>query len=77
MSQEGRVAFSLIKDLLSQSSQLVIMNEEDPSILYTYANPRAIGGVLMQVQNGETHNLRFTYSLRSDHSLGNHGIVTL
>ena len=51
MSQEGRAAFSLIQDLLSQSSQLVIMNEEDPLILYTDASTKAIG-VLMQVQNG-------------------------
>ena len=39
-------------DLLSQSSQLVIMNEGDPLILYTDASSKAIGGVLMQVQNG-------------------------
>jgi len=47
MSHEGRAAFSYIKDLLSQSFPLVIMNE-DPLILYT----DAIGGVLIQVQNG-------------------------
>jgi len=42
MSHEGRAAFSHIKDLLSQSSQLVIMNEEDPLILYTDASTKAI-----------------------------------
>ena len=35
-----------------QSSQLVIMNEEDPLILYTDVSTKAIGGVLMQVQKG-------------------------
>ena len=33
MTQEGRAAFALIKDLLSKSLQLVIMNEQDPLIL--------------------------------------------
>ena len=51
MTQEGRAAFALIKDLGSNSSQLVIMNEEDPLILYTIAGTRAIGGVLMQIQD--------------------------
>ena len=40
MSQEGRAVFALIKDPLSQSSQLVIMNEEDPLILYTDASKK-------------------------------------
>ena len=44
-SQEGWAAFSHIKDLLSQSSQLVIMNEEDPLILHTDASTK--GGVLL------------------------------
>ena len=44
MTQKGRAAFALIKDLILNSSQLVIMNEEDPLILYTDANTRAIGG---------------------------------
>ena len=48
-TQEGRAAFALIKDLLSKSSLLVIMNEEDPIILYTDASAKAIGGVLMQI----------------------------
>ena len=52
LSQEGQAAFAHIKDLLSQSSQLVIMNEEDLLILYTDASTKEICGVLMQVQNG-------------------------
>ena len=52
MSQDGSATFAHIKDLLSQSYQLVIMNEEDPFILYSDANTKAIGRVLMQVPNG-------------------------
>ena len=37
----------LVKDLLSQSSQLVIMNDEDALILYTDSSTKAIGGVLI------------------------------
>ena len=48
MTQERRAALGLIKDLLSKSSQLVIMNERDPLILDT--STREIGGVLMQIQ---------------------------
>ena len=83
MSQEGRAAFAHIKDLLSQSSQLVIMNEEDPLILYTDASTKAIGGVHHQVAyasskgNREACNLHFSFSLRSGHALGYHGIGTL
>ena len=40
------------KDLLAKSSQLIIMNEEAPLILYTDASTRAIGSVLMQIQDG-------------------------
>ena len=43
MINEGRAAFSHIKRLLAKSSQLVIMNEEDPQILYTDASTKAIG----------------------------------
>ena len=52
MTQKGRAAFALIKDLILNSSQLIIMNEEDLLILYTDASTRAIGGVLMQIQDG-------------------------
>ena len=69
MSQEGRAAFSHIKDLLSQSSQLMIMNEEDPLILYTDASTKAIGGVLMQVQKGiEKPVIFISWSWNSMHS---------
>ena len=52
MTQEGRAAFAHIKGHLSKSSQLVIMNEEDPLFLCTDVSTKAIGGVLMQLQNG-------------------------
>ena len=60
MSQEGRAAFAHIKDLLSQSSQLVIMNEEDPLILYTDVSTKAI----MQVQNGIENSSRMLSQIR-------------
>ena len=69
MPQQGRAAFAYIKDLLSYSSQLVIMNEGDPLILYTGASKKAIGGVLMQVQN--------SIELRTGHALGYRGVGTL
>ena len=62
MSQEGRKAFFL----LSQSSQLVIMKEEDPLILYTDASTKAIGSVLMQVQNGIENPVVFVSHALSD-----------
>ena len=66
MFQEGRAAFAHIKDLLSQSSQLVIMKEEDPLILYTDASTKAIGSVLMQVQNGIENPVVFVSHALSD-----------
>jgi len=66
MTQEGRAAFVLIKDLLSKSSQLVIMNEQDPLILYTDASTRAIGGVLMQIQDGMEKPVIFVSHVLSD-----------
>ena len=66
MSQEGRVAFAHIMDLLSHSTRLVIMNEEDPLILYTDASSKAIGGVLMQVQNGIEKPVIFVLHALSD-----------
>ena len=65
MTQEGRVAFALIKDLL-KSSQLVIMNEEDPVVLYTDASTRAIGDVLMQIQDGIEKPVIFVSHVLSD-----------
>ena len=70
MSQEDRAAFSS-KDLLSQSSQLVIINEEDPLILYTDSSTKAISGVLEQVQNGIEKPVIFaSHALGSGHTLG-------
>ena len=62
----GSTAFALIKDLLSKSSQLVIMNEQDPLILYTDASTRAIGGVLMQIQDGIEKPVIFVSHVLSD-----------
>ena len=47
MSQKGRTTFALIKDLLSKSSQLVIISEENLLILHEDASTKATGGVLM------------------------------
>ena len=47
MTPEARDAFLRVKDLLVNASQLVIMNETDPLILYTEASTVSIGRVLM------------------------------
>jgi cleavage and polyadenylation specificity factor subunit 1 len=52
LTETPRFAFNNIKNLLLNSATLVIMNEEDPLILYTDASTKAVGGVLMQVQGG-------------------------
>ena len=64
MTWNSRAAFVHIKGILAESSQLVILNEKDPFIHFTDASTKAIGGVLMQLQNGiekpvifESHNL--------------------
>jgi len=49
MTNEDRAAFSHINELLDKSSQLIIMNEEDPLILYADASIKEIGGVLNTV----------------------------
>ncbi len=66
MTQEGRAAFAHIKGLLAKSSQLVIMNEEDPLFLYTDASTKAIGVVLMQLQNGIEKPVIFASHILSD-----------
>ena len=50
MTAEAREAIFRVKDLLVHASQLVIMNETDPLILYTETSTVSIGGVLMQEQ---------------------------
>ena len=52
MTPEVRDAFFRVKYLLVNASQLVIMNETDPLILYTDASTVSVGGVLMQEKNG-------------------------
>ena len=47
-----RAAFVNIKGLMAKSSQIVKMNEKDSLILYTDAFTKAIGGFLVQLQNG-------------------------
>jgi len=42
------------------------MNEEDPLILYTNAGTRAIGGVLMQIQDGIENPKIFVSHVLSD-----------
>ena len=42
------------------------MNEEDPVILYTDASTRAIGGVLMQIQDGIEKPVIFVSPVLSD-----------
>jgi hypothetical protein len=76
MTEEGRAVFAHIKGLLAKSSQVVIMNEEDPLFLYTDASTKSIGGVLMQLQNGIEKPVIFVSHILSD-SLGNHGVGTL
>ena len=66
MTEEGRAAFAHIKGLLAQSSQLVIMNKEDPLILYTDASTEAIECVLMQLQNGIEKPVIFISNFLSD-----------
>ena len=51
MTNEGQTAISH-KRILAKSPQLVILNEEDPLILYTDVSTKAIGGVLIQLRNG-------------------------
>ena len=79
MTQQARDEFFPVKDLLANSAQLVIMNEEDPLLLYTDASTKAIGGILMQVQNGIEIPVIFILisCLRSSDSLGNHGARAL
>ena len=66
VTQEGRSAFALIKDLLSNSSKSVIMNEKDPLMFYTDASKRAIGGVLMLIQDGIEKSVIFVSHVLSD-----------
>ena len=63
---QGQAAFAHIKGLMAKSSQTVIMNEEDPLILYTDASTKAIGGVLMQLQNGIVKPVIFASHILSD-----------
>jgi RNase H-like domain found in reverse transcriptase len=46
------VAFHTVKELLENSAELVLMTENDPLVIYTDASTNAIGGVLMQIQDG-------------------------
>ena len=58
MTPEARDTFFRVKDLLVNASQLVIMNETDPLILYTDGSTVSIGGVLMQDQiESKKHHL--------------------
>ena len=52
MTLEAKDLFFRVKDFLVNVSQLVIMNESDPLILYTDASKVSICGVLMKGQNG-------------------------
>ena len=58
------------------ASQLVIMNETDPLILYTDASTVSIGGVLMQEQNGIENPIIFISHILSDQAT-RWGIVEL
>ena len=66
MTPEARDAFFRVKDLLDHASQLVIMNETDPFILYTGAGTVSIGGVLMQEPNGIEEPIIFIFHILSD-----------
>ena len=71
MTLEARDVFFRVKDLLVNASQLVLMNETDPLILYTDASAVPIGGVL---QNGvENPSFLFLISCRINHEMRNHG----
>jgi len=52
------------------------MNEEDPLILYTDASTKAIGGVLMQLQNGIEKPVIFVSHILSEQT-GNYGVGTI
>ena len=66
MTQEARDEFVCVKDLLVECTQLVIMKEEDPLLLYTDTSAKAIGGVLTQVQNGIEKPVIFISHVLSD-----------
>ena len=66
MTLEERDAFFRVKDLLVNVSQLVIMNETEPFILYTDASTVSIHGVLMQEQNRVEKPIIFISHIFSD-----------
>jgi len=68
MTQVGRATFALIKGLLAKSSLLVIMNEEDPLILYTDASTRGIDADPRW--DRKAGNLRVSCPIGSSDSLG-------
>ena len=66
MTPEARDAFFRVIDFSVHASQLVIMNETDPLILYTDASTVSIGRVLMQEQNGIEKPIIFISHILSD-----------
>jgi len=52
LTEAARNTFYLIKELLAKSAKRANMNPDDPLFLYTDASMKAVGGVLMQVQDG-------------------------
>jgi hypothetical protein len=49
MSHVALLAFRTVKDLPLEASELTIMTEIDPLVLYTGSSTNAIGGVLIQI----------------------------
>ena len=68
MTPEARNAFNRVKDLLANASQLVIMNETDPLILYTDASTVSIDAGAKW--SGKPHHFHFTYLVGSSDAMG-------
>ena len=65
-----------IKDLLVNASQLVIMNENEPLVLYADASTISVGGVLVQEQkewNRNTNHIHLSHRVGSSNEMGYHG----
>ena len=79
MTRKSRAAFVHIKGLLAKSFELVIMNEEDPLILYTESFRKGIWRFLNAAAKLNRKNSDFCiiHPIGSGYSLGNHGPGTL
>jgi hypothetical protein len=70
LTEAARNAFYLVKDLLAKSAKRANMNPDDPLILYTDASMKAVGGVLMQVQDGREQPCVFVSHTLSEQASG-------